>query len=158
MARKENNDVIGYMVSFNPYKMAIESENDKKIYVDGKQVALSVGSQVNFKTGFKCTLSIEVYYNSDDKEILTEQIPQLEDYGNIIALNPKFKNKKIINKLQDLNIISKKLETVKYKNQNYDLVKVNFDELMLYKPFGNSILKDYKSIEKHRENSKDKEL
>lgn len=158
MEKKLNNEEVVYQVSFDPYKIGIESKDNKKIVVDGKPIALSVGSQINMRLGFKCTLLIDVHYDSEHKDTLTEQIPQIEEYGSIVALNPKFKDKKIIDKLKELNIISQTLETVNYKNKEYELVKVNLDELMLYKPFGDSILKDYKSIEKHRESSKEKEI
>lgn len=158
MEKKLNNEEVVYQVSFDPYKIGIESKDNKKIVVDGKPIALSVGSQINMRLGFKCTLLIDVHYDSEHKDTLTEQIPQIEEYGSIVALNPKFKDKKTIDKLKELNIISQTLETVNYKNKEYELVKVNLDELMLYKPFGDSILKDYKSIEKHRESSKEKEI
>ena len=158
MAKKLNNEEVVYQVSFDPYKIGIESKDNKKIVVDGKPIALSVGSQINMRLGFKCTLLIDVHYDSEHKETLTEQIPQIEEYGSIVSLNPKFKDKKTIDKLKELNIISQTLETVNYKNKEYELVKVNLDDLMLYKPFGDSILKDYKSIEKYRESSKEKEI
>lgn len=155
---KEVKEEIVYQVSFDPYKIGVEKGDSKKIFVDGKQIALSVGSQINMKYGFKSTLLIDVHYDSDNKATLTEQIPQLEGFGTIVALNPKFKDKKTIEKLKELDIISQTLETVDFNNKKYELVKVNLDELMLYKPFGDSILKDYKSIEKHRENSKGNEI
>lgn len=155
---KEVKEEIVYQVSFDPYKIGVEKGDSKKIFVDGKQIALSVGSQINMKYGFKSTLLIDVHYDSDNKATLTEQIPQLEGFGTIVALNPKFKDKKTIEKLKELDIISQTLEIVDFNNKKYELVKVNLDELMLYKPFGDSILKDYKSIEKHRENSKGNEI
>ncbi len=158
MAKEVKKEKLVYGYILDPYKIGVESKDNKKIFVDGKQIALSVGSQINMKYGFKSTLLIDVHYDSDHKETLTEQIPQLEDFGSIIALNPKFKDKKTIDKLKELDIISHTLETVDFKNKKYELVKVNLDELMLYKPFGDSILNDYKSIEKHRESSKGKEI
>lgn len=155
---KEMNEEKVYGCSLDPYKFGIESEENKKIFVDGKQITLSVGSQLNIKDNFKNTLLIDVYYDSENMVSLTEQIPQLESYSSIVALNPKFKDKKTIDKLKELNIISQTLETVNYKNKTYELVKVNLDELMTYKPFGETILSDYKSIEKYRETSKENEI
>lgn len=157
MAKEVKEEII-YQVSFDPYKIGVEKEDSKKIFVDGKQIALSVGSQLNTKNDFKSTLLIDIHYDSDHKETLTEQIPQLESFGSVVALNPKFKDKKTIDKLKELDILSQTLETVDFNHKKYELVKVNLDELMLYKPFGDSILKDYKSIEKHRESSKGNEI
>lgn len=158
MKKELNKENTVYQVSFDPYKVGTESKDNKKIIIDGKQIALSVGSQINMKYGFKCTLLIDVHYDSNTELTLTEQIPQLESFGNIVALNPKFKDKKTIEKLKELDIISQTLETVNFNNKKYELVKVNLNELMLYKPFGDSILKDFKSIEKIRESSKGNEI
>jgi len=158
MKNKENDKEIVYQVSFDPYKIAEKDKESKKIFIDNKFIALSVGSQVHFGESFKSTLLIDVHYDSDTKETLTEQIPQLESFGSVVAINPNFKDEKLINKLKELDIISDTSEKVNYENKNYELVKVNLEELSKYKPFGDTVLKDYISIEKHRESIKGKEI
>ena len=158
MKNKENDKEIVYQVSFDPYKIAEKDKESKKIFIDDKFIALSVGSQVHFGESFKSTLLIDVHYDSDTKETLTEQIPQLESFGSVVAINPNFKDEKLINKLKELDIISDTNEKVNYENKNYELVKVNLEELSKYKPFGDTVLKDYISIEKHRESIKGKEI
>lgn len=158
MKNKENDKEIVYQVSFDPYKIAEKDKESKKIFIDNKFIALSVGSQVHFGESFKSTLLIDVHYDSDTKETLTEQIPQLESFGSVVAINPNFHDEKLINKLKELDIISDTNEKVNYENKNYELVKVNLEELSKYKPFGDTVLKDYISIEKHRESIKGKEI
>lgn len=158
MAKSVDKDEIIYSVSLDPYKAAINTENCKKVFINDKQVGLSVGGHLDMSDELKTTLLIDVHYDSDNTETLTVPIPQLESYDNRIAINPEFKNKEVIDKLTELNIISKPIETVKYKNKDYNLVTVNFDEFMLYEPFGNSILNDFKGIERYREKQKEKEL
>lgn len=158
MKNKENDKEIVYQVSFDPYKIAEKDKESKKIFIDNKFIALSVGSQVHFGESFKSTLLIDVHYDSDTKETLTEQIPQLESFGSVVAINPNFKDERLINKLKELDIISNTSEKVNYENKNYELVKVNLEELSKYKPFGDTVLKDYISIEKHRESIKGKEI
>ena len=158
MAKAVNKDEIMYEVSFDQYKISTNGKDSKKIFIDDKQIGLSVGGYLSAGDDFKSTLLIDILYDSEHEETLTTQIPQLESFGSVVALNPKFKNKKVINKLTELGIISKPLEVVNYDKQDYTLVKVNMEELMLYKPFGDSILKDYIGVEKYREKQKEKEL
>jgi len=155
---KEKNNEMMYSVSIDLYKASTMEDDAKKIFVDGKQIGLSVGSQVCFGKEFKSTLLIDVHYDSEHSNTLTELIPQLESFGNIIAINPKFKDKKLINQLKELDIISDTIDKVNYKKKEYELVKVNLTELMKYKPFGDSMLKDFKEIEYHNEKVKGEEL
>lgn len=158
MAKEVDKNEIVYQVTLDPYKISVNTKDNKKIFLDDKQIGISVGGHLSAGGEFKSTLLIDIHYDSDTTETLTKPIPQLESFGSIIALNPEFKNKRVIDKLTELGIISKPLETVNYKKQDYDLVKVNLEELLSYKPFGDSILNDYISIEKHRQSQKEKEL
>ena len=147
-----------YRISFEPYEIVKKNKDAKKIFIDDNFIALSVGSTLSFGDELKSTLHILVYYDNKKYKEFTKQIPNLENFGTTIAINPNFKDDKLIAKLKELDIISDTLETVEYKNKNYDLVKVNIEELMQYKPFGDAILKDYLSIEKDRQEVKEKEL
>jgi len=149
---------VVYQVTFDPYEIGKKDNEAKKIYLDDKYIALSVGGEIYYGEDFKSTLLIDVHYDSDTKKTLTKQIPQLESFGNIVAINPEFKDKKMISKLRELDILSDTIEKVNYENKDYELVKVNLEELSKYKPFGDTILKDYMYMEKHRENIKGKEI
>lgn len=155
---KEKNNKMMYSVSIDLYNASIMENDAKKIFIDDKQIGLSVGSQVHFGKEFQSTLLIDVHYDSEHSNTLTEIIPQLESFGNIIAINPKFKDQRLINKLKELDIISDTIDRVNYKNKEYELVKVNIPELMEYKPFGDGMLKDFKDIEYHNEKTKGEEL
>lgn len=157
MSNKQNKKTV-YRFAVDEYKIATSQVNAKKIVIDNQQIGLSVGSQVHFDNEFKSTLLIEILYNNENKETLTEQIPQLESFGNIIAINPEFSNQKVIKKLKELDILSETIDEVSYKQKKYELVKVNLEELKLYKPFGDSVLNDYLSIQRHREREAEKEL
>lgn len=157
MSNKQNKNTV-YRFAVDEYKIATSQVNAKKIVIDNQQIGLSVGSQVHFDNELKSTLLIEILYNNENKETLTEQIPQLESFGNIIAINPEFSNQKVIKKLKELDILSETIDEVSYKQKQYELVKVNLEELKLYKPFGDSVLNDYLSIQRHREREAEKEL
>lgn len=136
-----------YKVTIDPYKVAANSNENKKIFIDDKQIALSVGGYLSMDDDLHYALLIDVHYDSKNIKTLTDNIPQLESFKNRIAINPNFKDKRVIKKLRELNIISNTIETVNYKGKDYELVDVNIDELKLYKPFGDSILNDFKTIE-----------
>ena len=139
-----------YLVKPNLYKM-FNDESAKHIIFNNKKVGISVGANVNFKKEFKCTLLIDIHYDSDNQETLTYPLEELESHRNIIAINPKFKNKELINQMKELNIISDTIKTIKKGKYNYELVSVNLEELKLYKPFGSTILKDFREIDYSQE-------
>lgn len=135
-----------YSVSFNPYEMGIDIKDNKKIVIDGKEIILSVGSTISSGDDFKATLNIDVYYDKNSYESLTDFIPQLNSFDNKIAINLKFKNQNVIAKLRELGILSETVDKVKYGKKEYEIVTVNLEELKLYKPVGDAILKNFEPI------------
>ena len=152
---KSNDDI--YQVMIDEYESSIMDDSAKKIFINGKRIGLSVGSQVSWDNGMKSSLLIDVHYDSNHSETLTEHIPQLKSFDNKVAINPSFKNKEIIKKLKELNILSNTIDIINYKRKKYEIVKVNIEELKLYKPFGDTILKDFKDkdIEKIEDRRRD---
>ena len=156
-----NKDDVIYEITIDEYKAVANLKDAKKIYVENKLICLSVGEIVSFENEFKnltSNLLIEVMYDSDTKKQLTTKITKLESFGSVVAIDPNFKDNKVLDKLKELNILSDMIETVSYEDKQYDLSKVNLSELMLYKPFGETTLKNYKAIEERREKMKEKEL
>ena len=114
-----------YRVSLNPYEIGINTKDKKKIIIDDKEVILSVGSCINYEEDFKATLNIEVYYAKNEHDSLTSRVPQLKCFDNKIAINPKFKNQKVIEKLRDLGILSETIEKVKNNMKLFLLILKN---------------------------------
>lgn len=94
------------------------------------------------------SLLIHAHYDKDTEEELTENISELKSFEPYIAINPDFKDKKLVDRLKDLSILSDTVKTVNKDGKEYEIVEVNIDELKEYKPFGDSILKDYRNKEK----------
>lgn len=136
-----------YEVSFNIYEGSKKDEECKPIEVDGKEIYLSVGGYLSMGD-MPYSLLIHAHYDKDTEEELTENISELKSFEPYIAINPDFKDTKLVNKLKDLSILSDTIETVNKDGKEYKIVEVNIDELKDYKPFGDSILKDYKNKEK----------
>lgn len=141
-----------YLIKINPYEITKKNESAKKLIFNNKFVGISVGATINMKKGFNPILLIDIHYDSDNQETLTYSLDELEGYTNIVALNPKFKNKELIEELRNLNIISEPIKVVKKGTQNYEMVSVNLDELKLYEPFGDTILNEFKKKEYVNEN------
>lgn len=132
-----------YEVTIDPYKIGKENEEIKAIVLDDKEIYLSVGGYLSWGD-MPYTLLITAHYDSETSENITDNIPDLKSFEPYIAINPKFKDKKLIAKMKELDLISDTIKEVKYKNKNYEIVKANIELLKEYKPFGDSILKDYR--------------
>lgn len=136
-----------YEVSFNIYEGSKKDEECKPIEVDGKEIYLSVGGYLSMGD-MPYSLLIHAHYDKDTEEELTENISELKSFEPYIAINPDFKDKKLVDRLKDLSILSDTVKTVNKDGKEYEIVEVNIDELKEYKPFGDSILKDYRNKEK----------
>lgn len=136
-----------YEVSFNIYEGSKKDEECKPIEVDGKEIYLSVGGYLSMGD-MPYSLLIHAHYDKDTEEELTENISELKSFEPYIAINPDFKDKKLVDRLKDLSILSDTVKTVNKDGKEYEIVEVNIDELKEYKPFGDSILNDYRNKEK----------
>lgn len=136
-----------YEVSFNIYEGSKKDEECKPIEVDGKEIYLSVGGYLSMGD-MPYSLLIHAHYDKNTEEELTENISELKSFEPYIAINPDFKDKKLVDRLKDLSILSDTVKTVNKDGKEYEIVEVNIDELKEYKPFGDSILKDYRNKEK----------
>lgn len=137
-----------YEVSFNIYEGSKKNEECKPIQINDKEIYLSVGGYLSLDSKLPYSLLIHVHYDEDTCEELTTNIEELKSFRPYIAINPDFKDKELIDQLKNLSIISDTIETVNKNNKDYEIVEVNIDELKEYKPFGDSILKDYKNKDK----------
>lgn len=137
-----------YEVSFNIYEGSKKNKECKPIKIDDNEIYLSVGGYLSLDDRLPYSLLIHVHYDEDTCKELTTNIEELKSFSPYIAINPKFKDKKLIDKLKNLSIISDTIETVKKGKKEYEIVEVNIEELKEYKPFGDSILKDYKNKDK----------
>lgn len=136
-----------YEVSFNIYQGSKNDKDCKPIKIDDKEIYLSVGGYLSMGD-MPYSLLIDVHYDEDNCEELTTNISELKSFRPYIAINPDFKDEKLVDKLKDLSILSDTIETVTKDGKEYKIVEVNIDELKEYKPFGDSILKDYKNKDK----------
>lgn len=132
-----------YKVNINPYEISKNNIERKAIKIDNEEIYLSVGAHLSMGD-LPYSLLIDVHYSNDKTERLTDSIKDLKSFGTYIAINPKFKDKKLISKLKELSIISDTINKVTRNNKIYEIVEVNIDVLKEYKPFGDSILKDFK--------------
>lgn len=132
-------------VSFNIYEGSKKDKSCKPIEIDNKEIYLSVGSYLSLELTMSNTLLIHIHYDEDKCEKLTTSISKLKSFRPYIAINPDFKDRELIDKLKDLSILSDIIDTVNRENKKYEIVEVNIDVLKEYKPFGKSILKDYRN-------------
>lgn len=137
-----------YEVSINVYEASKNDKNCKPIEVKDKEIYLSVGGYLSFNNKLPYSLLIHVHYDKDTIKELTTNIAELKSFEPYIAINPDFKDKELIDRLKDLSILSDTIEIVNKDNKKYEIVEVNIEELKDYKPFGDTILKDYKNKEK----------
>ncbi|MDO5569791.1 MAG: hypothetical protein Q4G04_06825 [bacterium] len=136
-----------YRVNINIYETSNNDKDRKSILVNEKPVYLSVGMYMPIDEELSYSLLIDAHYSKTKSETLTANVPELDSFGPYIAINPDIKNKEIINKLKELNIISDTISTSSYNQRDYEIVKVNIEELKAYKPFGDTVLKDIKEKE-----------
>lgn len=136
-----------YRVNINIYETSNNDKDRKSILVNEKPVYLSVGMYMPIDEELSYSLLIDAHYSKTKSETLTANVPELDSFGPYIAINPDIKNKEIINKLKELNIISDTISTSSYNQRDYEIVKVNIEELKTYKPFGDTVLKDIKEKE-----------
>ena len=142
MGKEEN-----YPIEFDNYELALKNENAKKLIFNNKIIGIVVGSQYSNPGGVNPTLFIDLYYDSNNHEMLSYPIVEVGRNTNLMAINPKFKNKELIEYMKELDIISDTIKTVKKGLKKYDIVGVNLEELKLYKPLGELGLKEFKEID-----------
>ena len=136
-----------YEVKYKVYENSQKDEKCKPIMLDDKEVYLDLGAFFSIYHTKPITLLITAHYDKDNREILTENIPQLNNYGSHVAINPDLKNTEIINKLKDLSILSNTIDKVEHDGKEYEIVKVDIDILKEYKPVGVDILSYFKMKE-----------
>ena len=135
-----------YKMKINSYEICKKTDDKKRIFLNYKELFLSVGMYLPINDN-PYTLLIDVHYDKDNTETLTKNIKELKSFESFVAINPELKDYQIIDKLKELNIFSDTIDIVLNENKEYEIVKVNINELKQYKPAGNSILNDIKEVE-----------
>lgn len=146
-----NSEQIYKTILDRDYILSNTNDKSKNLYVDNEKFSLVVGIHFNCEGKAKINLILEALFK--DKTIaINKSIPVLKSYSNEIAICDDAKNKKVITKLKELNIISDSIRTISYKNKKYEIVEVNLNELKLYEPLGKNIINDFMQFKANNKN------